>query len=123
MRVPCLAAAHARGLCEAALEEALLRGDTQAAAPVADYKLPAGFADISFADKAPRALRWAVPGVEKWLAPRPKIHRSKCIGCGKCAEICQGTPSQWKTERRISCRGPASAVFAATRCAPQRPST
>ena len=82
MRVPYLAAAHARGLCEAALDEALLRGDTQAAAPVADYKLPAGFADISFADKAPRALRWAVPGVEKWLAPRPKIHRSKCIGCG-----------------------------------------
>jgi len=77
-------------LCEAALDEALLRGDTQAAAPVADYKLPAGFADISFADKAPRALRWAVPGVEKWLAPRPKIHRSKCIGCGKCAEICPG---------------------------------
>ena len=90
MRVPYLAAAHARGLCEAALEEALLRGDTQAAAPVADYKLPAGFADLSFADKAPRALRWAVPGVEKWLAPRPKIHRSKCIGCGKCAEICPG---------------------------------
>ena len=90
VRVPYLAAAHARGLCEAALEEALLRGDTQAAAPVADYKLPAGFADISFADKAPRALRWAVPGVEKWLAPRPKIHRSKCIGCGKCAEICPG---------------------------------
>ena len=56
MRVPYLAAAHARGLCEAALEEALLRGDTQAAAPVADYKLPAGFADISFADKAPRCL-------------------------------------------------------------------
>ena len=99
MRVPYLAAAHARGLCEAALEEALLRGDTQAAAPVADYKLPAGFADISFADKAPRALRWA-------SAPR----------------YAQGTPSQWKTERRISCRGPASAVFAATRCAPQRPS-
>ena len=38
----------------------------------------------------PRALRWAVPGVEKWLAPRPKIYRSKCIGCGKCAEICPG---------------------------------
>lgn len=47
MRVPYLAAAHARGLCEAALEEALLRGDTQAAAPVADYKLPAGFADCA----------------------------------------------------------------------------
>ena len=43
MRVPYLAAAHARGLCEAALEEALLRGDTvglRSAFPV-DGLLPA----------------------------------------------------------------------------------
>ena len=79
MRVPYLAAAHARGLCEAALEEALLRGGRSTGA------------NASAAASAPR--------------------------------YAQGTPSQWKTERRISCRGPASAVFAATRCAPQRPST
>lgn len=42
------------------------------AAPVADYKLPAGFADISFADKAPRALRWAVPGRGKVACPAPE---------------------------------------------------
>ena len=43
MRVPYLAAAHARGLCEAALDEALLRGDTvglRSAFPV-DGLLPA----------------------------------------------------------------------------------
>ena len=122
MRVPYLAAAHARGLCEAALEEALLRGDTQAAAPVADYKLPAGFADISFADKAPRAR--AGP-FRAWKSGLPRARRSTGANASAAASApryAQGTPSQWKTERRISCRGPASAVFAATRCAPQRPS-
>lgn len=67
-----MAAAHARGLCEAALEEALLRGDTQAGAPVADYKLPAGFADISFADKAPRAAALGRSGRGKVACPAPE---------------------------------------------------
>ena len=88
--VPYLAAAMARGVCAEALDEALLRGDTGAAAPRADYKLPAGCSGVSFAHKAPRPLRWAVPGMERLLAPRPKIDRRKCIGCGKCAEICPG---------------------------------
>lgn len=90
-RVPYLAAAQARGLCPAALDETLLQGDVQAAAPVKDFRLPAaGGADVSFAHKAPRFLRRAAPAVEQWLAPRPKIERSRCIGCGKCAEICPG---------------------------------
>ena len=33
-------------------------------------------------------MRWLVPGVEKFIAPRPVIERGRCIGCGKCAEIC-----------------------------------
>lgn len=88
--VPYLAAAMARGLCAEALDETLLRGDAAAAAPRADFRLPAGSGDVSFAHRAPRALRWAVPGVERLLAPRPKIDRRKCVGCGKCAEICPG---------------------------------
>lgn len=31
-----------------------------------------------------------MPGVERLIAPRPKIDRRKCVGCGKCAEICPG---------------------------------
>lgn len=88
--VPYLAAAMARGVCAETLDETLLRGDTEAAAPRADYRLPAGSSGVSFAHKAPRALRWAVPGIEQLIAPRPKIDRRKCIGCGKCAEICPG---------------------------------
>lgn len=90
MQVPYLAAANRRGLCEKSLDTDLLCGDVRAAEPVKDYKLPLSYADLNFADKTPRAIRWAVPGVEKWIAPRPKIDRGKCIGCGKCAEICPG---------------------------------
>lgn len=89
-RVPYLAAAMARGVCPEALDEALLRGQPEAAAPRADYRLPAGCAGVSFSHRAPRLLRWAVPGLERLMAPRPKIDRRKCIGCGKCAEICPG---------------------------------
>ena len=88
--VPYLAAAMARGVCAETLDETLLRGDVEAAAPRTDYKLPAGCSGVSFAHSAPRFLRWAVPGVEQMIAPRPKIDRRKCIGCGKCAEICPG---------------------------------
>ncbi len=89
--VPYLAAAVTRGLCAEALDDALLRGDVEAAVPRADYRLPAGSGNgVSFAHRAPRALRWAVPGVERLIAPRPKIDRRKCVGCGKCAEICPG---------------------------------
>lgn len=88
MCVPYLAAAHARGLCGEALDETLLCGDTEAAAPRADFRLPASYAQINFAGRAPRPLRWAMPGVEKLLAPKPKIAKARCIGCGKCAEIC-----------------------------------
>lgn len=90
--VPYLAAAVGRGLCGAALDETLLRGDVEAAAPRADFRLPSGGTGtgVSFAHKAPPFLRWAVTGAERLLAPRPKINRGKCIGCGKCAEICPG---------------------------------
>ncbi len=88
MRVPYLSAAHARGLCGEKLDETLLQGDIKAAAPRPDFKLPASYAPINFAARAPRPLRWVMPGVEKLVAPKPKVDRAKCIGCGKCAEIC-----------------------------------
>lgn len=88
MAVPYLAAAHARGLCAKALDVNLLQGDTAAANPVKGFRLPDSYTNINFANRAPRAIRWAVPGVEKWIAPRPKIDPAKCVGCAKCAEIC-----------------------------------
>ena len=89
-QVPYLAAAQKRGLCAKAPDDALLLDPDGAAAPIGGYKLPESYANIDFATHAPRALRWAVPGMERWIAPRPKINRKKCIGCGKCAQICPG---------------------------------
>ena len=68
----------------------MLCGDVQAAAPRAGFCLPTSMMDLTFAQKAPRPIRWLVPGAEKWVAPRPKVKRALCIGCGKCAEICPG---------------------------------
>ena len=43
---------------------------------------------MDFSNRFPKPLRWAAPTVVKLAAPRPRIRRAKCIGCGKCAEIC-----------------------------------
>ena len=95
MRVPYLGAAHRRGLCGSAFDPAVLRGETDAfVPPVPAWKLPASFAkggegSTDFADvRMPGFLRPAVRTVENLLAPHPVIQAGKCIGCGKCAEIC-----------------------------------
>ncbi|BFJ86211.1 DUF362 domain-containing protein [Ruthenibacterium sp. TH_2024_36131] len=90
MAVPYLKAASARGLCPQRADAAWRTGDAEAAAPIPEFRLPKSYTNINFSNRAPRAIRWAVPGVEKWIAPRPKIDVSRCIGCGKCAEICPG---------------------------------
>lgn len=90
MQVPYLSAAHAQGLCAAACDPAQLTGEPEAAAPVPGYKLPASYTSLDFSSNVPRPIRWIVPGAEKLIAPRPVIQKSRCIGCGKCAEICPG---------------------------------
>ena len=87
-RVPYLAAAQRRGLCAQALDVSHLSGDADAAAPVPGFRLPKSYADINFSARVPRPIRWLVPGAEKLIAPRPVIERARCVGCGKCAEIC-----------------------------------
>ncbi len=89
-KVPYLAAAMERGACGRELDERLLWGQPDAAAPVEDYRLPESYTSIDFTTRAPRAIRWILPGMERWVAPKPKINRARCIGCGKCAEICPG---------------------------------
>lgn len=72
----------------AAFDPALAAGETGLFAPVENFRLPDSWRKMNFSDSAPRAVRWAVPAVEKWVAPRPQIARARCIGCGRCAEIC-----------------------------------
>lgn len=93
MRVPYLAAAHRRGLCGAAFDPADLRGDTDAFVLPTGWQLPSSFqsgraGSTDFADKLPAPLRPAVQAAERVIAPHPVVNAAKCIGCGKCAEIC-----------------------------------
>ena len=95
MRVPYLAAAQRRGLCGTAFEPGQLAGDTAAfVPPTPAWKLPVSFAQggegsTDFADmRFPGLLRPAAKAAEHLLAPHPVIRADKCIGCGKCAEIC-----------------------------------
>ena len=42
-----------------------------------------------------------VKRVEHLIAPRPVVDQKKCIGCGKCAEICPGHTIQVGRTARI----------------------
>ena len=95
MRAPYLAAAHRRGLCEERFDPACLGGDKEAfRLPEPAWKLPDSYADggegsTDFADtRFPAAIQPAIRALERSMAPRPVIQKDKCIGCGKCAEIC-----------------------------------
>ena len=92
MRVPYLEAAHRRGLCAEQFDLRDLAGDTAAFAPIQGYKLPSSYQNdqlgsTDFADYR-SWLRPFVQAAEKIAAPRPVVKAAKCIGCGKCAEIC-----------------------------------
>lgn len=86
--VPYLAAAMARGLCGDRFSPELAKGQADICRPIKGFRLPSSWNSINFADDAPSGLRWAVPAVQRLVAPRPVINRAACIGCGKCAEIC-----------------------------------
>ncbi len=88
-RVPYLADAAARGLCADAFDEALLIGDADAKTPFAQFLPPRSYEGrVDFTANLPGLLSGVGRVVEHFAAPRPVVKRTKCIGCGKCAEIC-----------------------------------
>lgn len=89
-QVPYLAAGMAAGRCAARFDDAKLALGSDPLVPIEDFVLPASFAAINFQNRAPRFLRWAMPAATRFAAPHPVIRRAKCVGCGKCAEICPG---------------------------------
>ena len=103
MRVPYLAAAHRRGLCPAAFDPAWVEGEALERVP--DWQLPSsytggGTGSTDFAERVPALLRPLAKKAEGWIAPHPVIAQAKCIGCGKCAEICpQHTIAVGRTAR------------------------
>lgn len=88
--VPYMAAGMKTGSCSAEFSEKMLAAGSDPVCPAENFKLPVGFAPFTFANSVPKPLRWAVPYVMDWASPRPVIQKSRCIGCGKCAEICPG---------------------------------
>ncbi|MEG0305155.1 MAG: DUF362 domain-containing protein [Oscillospiraceae bacterium] len=88
MSVPFLSAANIRGLCGKSAEEIEIIGDKLL--PIKGFLLPSGHSEVDFRQSVPRVLRFAVPMVQGFVAPRPFIRKKLCIGCGKCADICPG---------------------------------
>ena len=95
-KVPYLAAGIKSGVCAPSFTPAMLAQESEPLVPIKDWKLPESFSSLTFSDRYPTGLRWAVPLVTRLAAPRPVIRRVDCIGCGKCAEICPGHTIQLK---------------------------
>lgn len=98
-KVPYLAAAMRRGLCAKQFSEKALASGSGPLVPAEGFVLPSSYADITFGDQVPTGLRWATPMVTRFAAPHPVIRRAKCIGCGKCAEICPGRTIEVKNKK------------------------
>lgn len=55
---------------------------------VSDYQLPHS-ASLQFSDHVPKFLKKPTEAIfRRFFTSHPKIKTAKCIGCGKCAEIC-----------------------------------
>lgn len=58
-------------------------------AAIVDFRKPASQNSLDFTGRLPRLLQGPVQALERrFLAPVPQISRSRCVGCGKCAESC-----------------------------------
>lgn len=89
-QVPYLDAAIRRGICQPKFQPQWVEGAKEKYHTIEGYKLPSGYVEMDFSNRFPVFLRWASPAIVKFAAPRPKVQQEKCIGCGKCAEICPG---------------------------------
>ncbi len=85
--LPILSRRIDRGLCPPRADISRIDGDAALRRRIPDFKRPRSYR-VDFSDNVPRPLRWATPGVERRLAPRPVINKDKCIGCGQCRGIC-----------------------------------
>ena len=80
---PTVAESIARGLCPADWLELSIAGDPEAFA-IPDFKKPPRNRKINFSSQSP----WLRAFLRRGFGTGPKIDRSVCVGCGKCAEVC-----------------------------------
>lgn len=93
MRVPYLKAANSRNLCSESFDKKDIVGDETLLEPISNWKLPESYtgknnANTDFAAFVPSFIRPIVKKIEHTIAPHPVIDKKRCIGCGKCKEIC-----------------------------------
>lgn len=84
---PVMKAAIDRGLAPRQLADDLIIGDNGAYRVIEGFEKPKSYR-VDFSDRMPKFLRKFVEKAEKLMVPAPKINTSKCIGCGRCKDIC-----------------------------------
>lgn len=89
-QLPLATAAHKQGLAPLMLDKSLLLAeDTSLLQPLPGFILPRSYeGNINFEQNLPPFLRPVARAFTRQIAPRPMIDKNRCIGCGKCAEIC-----------------------------------
>ena len=92
--VPTVAASIERGLCPASWEELDIAGDIAPFCAPDFEKMPLD-GDITFENK-PRLIR---AFLERGFAARPQVDRAKCVGCGRCREVCPAGAAQLKGKK------------------------
>ena len=84
--IPLVDCARERGLCPSSADGVELCGDPLRT--FADFRMPRS-RTVDFVSSIPRPLRGICePIIRRYLTPRPKVLKNKCVGCGKCAESC-----------------------------------
>ncbi|MEE0697492.1 MAG: DUF362 domain-containing protein [Oscillospiraceae bacterium] len=86
---PTVAAAIKRGLCPDSAEKLLISGDPRSFALPDFEKLPIS-QDITFHRGFPLINAF----IRRNFGTGPKIDRKKCVGCGKCREVCPAGAAQ-----------------------------
>ncbi|NCB50746.1 MAG: DUF362 domain-containing protein [Clostridia bacterium] len=80
---PTIKAAIERGLCPDSWEKLKIAGDPAAFAKPDFEKLPVQD-NLRFKGKSPLVSKF----LERNFGSGPKVEKNKCVGCGKCAEVC-----------------------------------
>ena len=84
--IPLVDCARERGLCPSSADGVELCGDPLRT--FADFRMPRS-RTVDFVSSIPKPLRGICePIIRRYLTPRPKVLKNKCVGCGKCAESC-----------------------------------
>lgn len=84
--IPLVDCARERGLCPSSADGVELCGDPLRT--FADFRMPRS-RTVDFVSSILKPLRGICePIIRRYLTPRPKVLKNKCVGCGKCAESC-----------------------------------